>query len=81
MDEGPEYRIKVHIGDAMNGFDNAQYELLKSWESVRHGEEVFKICKRLGILEEYLQKLYGNLLQEIGFYARAVRCSGGECTN
>lgn len=67
-EKGDEYRTKVHLGDAVYGFTDTNYSLLKNWESVGRGNYVLNVCRQLGIREEYLQNLYGNSYKEINFY-------------
>lgn len=63
-----EHRTQVHLGDTVYGFDDSSYDKLKKWESVLLNDEIFGICRQLGIVEEYFQKLSGNLFHEIGYY-------------
>ena len=67
-DENREYKVRVHWGDDVYGFDQSNHSILRRWESVRRGDEILKICRQLRIRDEYLQNLYGNSYQEIGFY-------------
>jgi len=63
-----KYRTMVHLGDTVYGFDDSSYDKLRRWESVLKSDEILHICRQLGIIDEYFQKLYGNSFQEIGYY-------------
>lgn len=56
------------LGDITYGFDDASYDKVKKWESIYRNDEIFGICRQLGIVDEYFQKLYGNAFQEIDNY-------------
>jgi len=66
-DEG-RFRTTIVLGDEKWGFTDEKYELFKKWETVLYKTRIFRICKQLGILEEYLLNLYANSLQEIGYF-------------
>lgn len=66
--EETEFRIQVHLGDDIFGFEDTNYDLLKKWESVARGNDILNICRQLGILDEYFQHLYGNSFKEIKSY-------------
>jgi hypothetical protein len=58
----------VHLGDTAYGFNDPNYNKLKQWESVLFNNEVLSICRQIGIIDEYIQKLYGNSFHEIDSY-------------
>jgi len=66
--ETSKFRTTVVMGDNRWGFTDEDYERFKTWESILYKTKVFKICKQLGILEEYLLNLYSNHLGEVGSY-------------
>jgi hypothetical protein len=50
------------------GFSGEGNECVKKWHNIQNGSFVFQVCGQLGILEEYLLKLYSNKLEEIRSY-------------
>lgn len=63
-----KFRTHIHLGDRVFGFDDANERLLRQWESVLLHDKILHICSQLGILDEYMRKLYGNSFHEIGDY-------------
>lgn len=48
--------------------DQAKYKVYKKWEKIGYWEEIYRICKKLRVLDDYLLRLMGNKFEEIGFF-------------
>ena len=48
------------------GFDHTNLDMAKKWENLRYWEKIHKICKNLGVYNEYFLKKQGNNGKEIG---------------
>jgi len=48
------------------GIDNTKLEIAKKWKKTRYWEKIHKICKKLGVYDEYILKKQGNDGMEIG---------------
>lgn len=64
----PKYPVEIHYGGEAFGFEREASDELDQWASVLRMVEVLNTCEQLGIKYEYLDRLYGNSLKEIGFY-------------
>lgn len=67
-EQDKKYRQQVQVGSTLYGFDDSNKDKLDRWESVLLNDEIFGICRQLGVYQEYSQKLFGNSFQEIGQY-------------
>ncbi len=58
-------KVKVVNGRKI-GIDHKKLDLAKKWQNLRYWEKIHKICKKLGVYNEYLLKKQGNNGEEIG---------------
>ena len=63
-----EFQVTIHFGDKKWGFSREADERLEIWQNIGQKTAMFKVCKQLGILDEYLLRLYSNRLSEVGSY-------------
>lgn len=48
------------------GIEKTKLEMAKKWKKTRYWEKIHKICKKLGVYDEYILKKQGNDGMEIG---------------
>jgi hypothetical protein len=63
-----KFQVTVHFGDEKWGFTHEEYDQMKTWQRIHYRTSVFRICKQLGVLDDYLLHLRSNLLREIGSF-------------
>ena len=77
-----EYPVTIHYGEGEWGFTREESDRLEKWQKILYRTTVFKICRQLGILDEYLLHLYANQLHEIGDYEilkHTLESQGTQC--
>lgn len=82
LNETTNKRTTVCMGDERWSFTDEEYNLVKIWENLEYRNTVFRICKQLGILDDYLLGLYANYMHEIGDYEilkQTLESQGTQC--
>lgn len=80
--ETKECQVTIHYGEAEWGFTREESDRLETWQNILYRTTVFKICRQLGMLEEYLLHLYSNQLREIGDFEilkHTLESQGTQC--
>jgi hypothetical protein len=75
-------RTTVCMGDDRWSFTDEEYNQVKIWENLEYRNTVFRICRQLGILGDYLLRLYANYMHEIGDYEilkKTLESQGTQC--
>lgn len=66
--ESEKFDWQVHNGNRIWGFSKEGYDCLEKWRIIHNKKYVFNVSKQLGILDDYLLRLYSNQLNEIRSY-------------